>query len=310
MEQSTTRTGICPGCQHTITVPGELESFSCLYCGKRLTPEQLMASQPTAPTDAHREETLRRLTRELPQAIYGEPDTLKYMTKTSYPSRLAAYLEHYQELFALIPQLCLSDDIQTLASDVVEAIDHWATEQKRGLTTKDALLEEAKFTLCLLTIPAIRTFIHSSCEELAKALQEAWAKKYPRNPFRLATREEILAGFQPRKLCYITTAVCRQAGKPDDCRELTAFRHFRDTYLAQKPGGEDLIARYYELAPGIVMAIDLCRDPQEVYPAIWQTHLRPCYEALLLGDTGRCQQLYTQMVEQLPEKLRAGQKIS
>lgn len=313
MEQRNTRTGICPGCQHTITVPGELEVFSCLYCGRRLTPAELLSSRPEGLPQEQRQQLRQRLAQELPDAVCHEPDTLKYMTRAAYPSRFAAYLERYQELFSLIPRLFCAPDpdgMQSLAREVVEAIDHMAAETHRGLTTKSSLLEEAKFTLCLLTIPAIRSMESAACEELSRALQAAWVEKYPKNPFRLATREEILAGFQPRKLCYITTAVCQQAGKPDDCRELTAFRAFRDDYLARLPGGEALIARYYDCAPGMVITIDLCCDPGEVYPALWQTWLRPCYEALCAGDYARCQGLYTRMVEELPEKLRSGHKIS
>ncbi len=55
--------------------------------------------------------------------------------------------------------------------------------------------------------------------------------------FQLTTYEEICQGFQRKKLCFITTAVCAQSGKPDDCPELAAFRSFRDSYLSPNPMG-------------------------------------------------------------------------
>ena len=35
MEEMTT--GLCPKCGHTLQIPAELERFSCMYCGERLT---------------------------------------------------------------------------------------------------------------------------------------------------------------------------------------------------------------------------------------------------------------------------------
>ena len=40
--------GLCPQCGHTLHIPAELASFSCMYCGARLTKEQLAAEPPAA----------------------------------------------------------------------------------------------------------------------------------------------------------------------------------------------------------------------------------------------------------------------
>lgn len=40
MEEMTT--GLCPNCGHALQIPAELESFSCMYCGERLTKRQLL----------------------------------------------------------------------------------------------------------------------------------------------------------------------------------------------------------------------------------------------------------------------------
>ena len=41
-------TGLCPQCGHTLHIPAELASFSCMYCGARLTKDQLAAEPPAA----------------------------------------------------------------------------------------------------------------------------------------------------------------------------------------------------------------------------------------------------------------------
>ena len=97
--------------------------------------------------------------------------------------------------------------------------------------------------------------------------------------------ESIANGFQKKlfKACYI----------------LTAFRRFRDGYLARQPDGDALIAEYYETAPGILACIELCTDAPVRLDRIWQEHLKPCYEALIRGDEQTCKTRYVQMVRTL-----------
>ena len=40
MEEMTT--GLCPKCGHALQIPVELEQFSCMYCGERLSRQQLL----------------------------------------------------------------------------------------------------------------------------------------------------------------------------------------------------------------------------------------------------------------------------
>lgn len=175
-------------------------------------------------------------------------------------------------------------------------------KNKRGLTGRDALLDDVKCTICLLLIPGIRLERTSACEDFCRILREQWLIRYPKKVFQLTTYEEICQGFQRKKLCFITTAVCAQSGKPDDCLELAAFRSFRDSYLQSQPDGPRLIAQYYDLAPGIVTAIGLMDNPAKVYPFIWDVYLRPCYEALERGEAEACQSLYTKMVQELARR--------
>ena len=46
MEEMTT--GLCPNCGHALQIPAELESFSCMYCGERLTKRQLLTQAAAA----------------------------------------------------------------------------------------------------------------------------------------------------------------------------------------------------------------------------------------------------------------------
>lgn len=101
--------------------------------------------------------------------------------------------------------------------------------------------------------------------------------------------------------CFITTAVCGSLGKADDCAELTAFREFRDNWLAYQPDGEALVGEYYRIAPGIVRAIDARADAAEIYRAIWLEYLSPCYELIRRGRNAACKRKYVEMMRALEE---------
>lgn len=305
MDEKAFLVGICPKCRNTIQIPNGLDSFSCVYCGARLTPDQLLSNE-AARENLDFQALLEELEKAIPEAIMSYPNVFKHVTKAEFPGYFQSYMGKYREVFEKIPQLCSGSQsklmAQELAKKVVHNLDQRCGTSRRGLQSKESLLEEAKFTICLLTIPAIRSLEHIGCEDFCQALHEEWKNQYPKNDFALTSYESIMAGFKPRKLCFITTATCHQAGKPDSCPELTAFRAFRDGYLSRQPDGQKLIDAYYAIAPRIVMAIDLCHDPQQVYPAIWETWLAPCYEALGRGDHALCKELYVKMVQTLAQE--------
>ncbi|MBQ9082167.1 MAG: zinc-ribbon domain containing protein [Clostridia bacterium] len=105
-------------------------------------------------------------------------------------------------------------------------------------------------------------------------------------------------------ICFITTAVCEYMGKPDNCAELQTLRRFRDEWLAFQPGGQALIERYYEIAPGIVRRLK--SSPLYAYycEALWQEYLRPCLDMIDRGEPEACQAHYTAMVERFDALLR------
>ena len=99
--------------------------------------------------------------------------------------------------------------------------------------------------------------------------------------------------------CYITTAVCEEYGKPDDCYELTAFRNFRDNWLLSQPDGKELIDQYYRTAPAVVEAINRQSNRTEIYRYINEHYLRKCLEYIENGKNEKCRDLYTEMMEDL-----------
>ena len=116
--------------------------------------------------------------------------------------------------------------------------------------------------------------------------------------------KKYLEELQNRR-CFITTAICKNLNKPDDCYELTTFRNFRDTWLAAQPDGKNLIAEYYAVAPKIVAAINRLAEPSRLYREIWEIFLEPCLKNIERGRFSDCKKIYVAMVKQL-EKIFIG----
>ena len=105
--------------------------------------------------------------------------------------------------------------------------------------------------------------------------------------------------------CFITTAVCGYLGKPDDCRELTDFRAFRDNWLRHQPGGEEQIREYYECAPELVRRMNASADYARICTALWADYLIPCQKMIHEGRMEDCRTHYTAMVGYLRRTLEA-----
>lgn len=99
--------------------------------------------------------------------------------------------------------------------------------------------------------------------------------------------------------CYITTAICEEYGKPDDCYELTAFRTFRDDWLQHQPDGKELINRYYKTAPAVVDSINKQPDRTEIYHYLNEAYLSKCLSYIEEAENEKCKDLYVEMMEYL-----------
>ena len=281
----------CPHCGKPILLPEGLTEFSCMYCGTRMTLEQLL---PTAQESA---EAAAILGEALPGMITGYPQTMRFLTAKAFPAYFEADVAQHLTVLQAADSLS-QESLAPLCDEIVENVYRWCIESKTALRSASSLAEDCRFTLCLVTVPAILQCAPERGMALAEGLRSAWEAKYG-SAFQIATYETITSGFRKKGLCFITTAACSHLGKADDCAELTAFRRFRDTWLAKQPGGQALIEEYYRIAPTLVMVMDHTGDPEKTYRTLWQQYLQPCFEALCRGDNTACFRLYCQMVRQL-----------
>lgn len=293
---------VCPKCGQALSVPDELQAFSCMYCGERINKESLLPHIPTeegAEAKAYFEEHIL-------QVITSHFGIEKKVTNAEYAEAFAQYKESIEETFrkldVAVGAKCLTpDDAANLFLDRLE--EHWEHDKARKMR-KNTMIDIDKFVIAVFLVPAVRDMKLSVSEPFCENLQKNWCARHPKFPFYLGTYGEMAEGFQKKflGLCFITTAICMEEGKADDCEELTAFRNFRDGYLRSCPDGEALIKEYYNIAPGIVLHIDLDRNKERIYRNLRTTYLQPCYEDIQNGRLQQCKKRYTAMVRNLEKK--------
>ena len=103
--------------------------------------------------------------------------------------------------------------------------------------------------------------------------------------------------------CFITSAVCTNFNKADDCVELTMFRHFRDTFMQETAEMRNETKEYYKIAPKICRAIDSLgkQIALKEYARIWQYSLEPAFTALNCNNKQEAYNIYKKMVLGLKE---------
>lgn len=299
--------GICPKCGEALDVPHHLKQFSCMYCGARLTPDEIMPKAPAEVlSEADALSSAAYYREHVLDTITAFPGIEKEVTRSGYADSFDRYLNGCAPIFRNLDQAVSAGAIslEDAVSFYLDALEnHWQT-RKSWKQSYNTLLETDKFVIAIYLVPMVRELKLSVSEDFCTLLHEKWMDRYPKYPFYLGTYQEMTAGFNKKflGLCFITTAVCRHSGKPDDCAELTAFRGFRDGYLRACPDGPALIDKYYDIAPGIVLHLDLSADRDARYAAIRETYLEPCFADIQAGRLKACKDRYTEMVLKLEQE--------
>lgn len=288
----------CTNCGKEIQIPADLEEFSCLYCGAKHRMEDLLPK--TAPAD----ETDRSYVEaHLLDCIRSYPDYYKSFTRKKYEEAYLAHREGTRETWeAMDRYVCAQPNRrEALLNDFTNLfLAQWEAYQSTGKKSGRKRREFAdKLTLAWFTVPAILDLDLSVGREFCAGLRDKFNARYPDNVFQLGSFEEIKGGFRKKGFCFVTTAVCAAEGKADDCAELTAFRAFRDGWMAQTEQGRALIAEYYETAPAVVAAMRYGDDEAARCAELRRDWLTPCYEALQRGDEEGCKNLYVDMMHTL-----------
>lgn len=310
-EEQEFRTGKCKNCGEELKVPARLESFSCMYCGAKLTPADLVQELTPLDLEGDPSALMDEVCANIGRCVTEHTGLQRKISRREYDPAFEAYERDCRGVFEQLDLACRIDEghaeayVQRAVDAFLEQVEAaWRTRKEWKSSFKRNLVrDDDKMIIAIFLVPMVDRLRLSISQEFCQTLQRDWTARHPKSPFFVGSYDDISAGFRKRfKLCFITTAVCEAEGKPDDCAELTAFRAFRDGYLMDCPDGPALVERYYDIAPGIVTCIDHCGDREARYAAIRRQYLGPCYADLQAGRLEACKQRYTKMVQDLEQE--------
>lgn len=296
--------GRCPQCGEQLEIPSHLKQFSCLYCGARLSPAELVVDQPQpAAVDVDAVAAGQYYRDHILEAIVAHRGIEQSLTKADFEPAFDRYSAATGKIFRQLDDAVSAGalSVEDAAEEFLNQLEeNWRSSSKRGSFAM-SVQDRDKFILAIFLVPMVRRMGLSCGEAYCQALRSAWMRRYPKSVFNLGDYDTIVAGFRKKYLglCFITTAVCRGTGKSDTCDELTAFRNFRDGYLRACPDGPDLIDEYYDIAPAIVLRLDLSTDRDRHYEALRQDYLLPCYQDIQAGRLEKCKERYVAMMRAL-----------
>lgn len=241
----------------------------------------------------------------MPKLLEPAEQTLASFKKPLYADAFSKmYQRHVNTFDALENGYRVVIDKDQYLTNMAEALVKEAADRVESCkrrSEKERVLMDLSLQMAAYVLPMILEYRGESSRPLADKVMEAWKREFPKSNLQAASYQEIEQGFH-KKFCYITTAACQVLGKPDDCRELTLLRDYRDTYLASLPEGADLIHHYYNVAPSIVKHINQHPDAEAVYQDIWERFLQPCIDLIDAGKPEDCRTLYEEMVYSLEEQ--------
>ncbi|MBM6947703.1 CFI-box-CTERM domain-containing protein [Mordavella massiliensis] len=228
-----------------------------------------------------------------------------YFKRKVYADTFMKCYEEHRELLADITALCSqAEDEEDLIGELAAAIPdhaHGQIEALRGKSRREGRMIDYNMAMVTFVMPVLGYGGSKILSRMIDQMVEKWNQPPMTMQIQRSDFESLKNGFRSH-LCYITTAVCKSRGRGDDCRELCMLRQYRDDVLASTPEGRRLVEEYYDVAPTIVSRINRQKDADEIYEEIYRTYLSRCIDLIGQDQPDACQEVYTDMVEELKRK--------
>lgn len=232
-------------------------------------------------------------------AVFEETMNCKFRKK-HYASDMEEMLEKHSAFLQETIEQC--EKSEEMKDFVVSCIPEYALSRLREISSKrkrELAAFDYNLNMVAYFLPLLGEMESEIKEEFIRDITETWNKQIPDAKIAFSSYENIKKGFRRSVFCYITTAVCRSLGRPDDCYELNTLRDYRDSYLLSTDEGREMVQEYYNIAPTIVKRIDKKAEADEIYENIWKTYLSPCITMIENGENEKCRDLYSSMVRKL-----------
>lgn len=194
--------------------------------------------------------------------------------------------------------------VKEIAKDFVSKVKVYF-EANVKKSKQDTSILDYNMVMSSFVIPCIMEYRAESTEALTDALLTEWNAAFTKYRIQKGTFADIDGAFK-RKLCYITTAVCDNLQKADDCYELTTLRAFRDNYMMHSENGKGLVKEYYETAPALVMRMNQFKESRQIYQEIYNRYIKPCISYIEQNQYEKCEKMYINMVHTLEQQYIGG----
>ena len=250
-------------------------------------------------------------TEEFASMMEHEVDGVKMFGKKVYDDAFNELFNRYTDVMQAYVNGCAELDDESCRAMAHQVGAAFISREEERLARETRMsrrrrLDDDNLYMALFVIPAIGYFKAGPTDILAKTLVELWRAQYPEHPINQGDYEKISNGFKKHRFCYITTAVCESLGKDDSCEELMCLREFRDHWLLLTDGGQELVDRYYETAPGVIRAMQQRPDYRELCRDIYERYICPCIHMIHEGRYEDCKVHYIDMVETLKAQYVTG----
>jgi len=226
--------------------------------------------------------------------------------KKEYEQVFLDMIDQYGRSINEIPLLFESltpEEEEALMEDIAAVIPIHAKMKMEKLSKRDREKKAIDYNLnmAVYIIPGLS---YHKNEKLIKIAQRTVAKWNEIGVTSLqlgvSSYEDISGGFKKR-LCFLTTAVCESLSKSDNCYELMTLRKYRDGYLMQTKDGRALVEEYYDIAPALVMIMNMEQD-QRVYNHLYKDYIMPCIKHIEDNEPEVCKERYICMVNEVKNK--------
>ncbi len=304
----------CPHCKEEMQAPAGRESILCMFCGERidLTAAGIKEAENNGPAADNADagkcyENLNFILEHAGAACKEYSAKVKAFRKDSYHELFERYKEENYAFYTavkLVLDYASEESLDGIYHQIAGAFireQEAALEQVKKKNEKFTVQMDKNMFMAVYVLPSIKEIRGSRANELAEVICKEWGSSFKDSNIIASDYDSIVQGFK-RKLCYVTTAVCQNLNKGENCEELRLIKEFRDGYLASTQEGAALIEEYYDIAPTIVKRIAREANPGEKYLYLWNTYIRKCVDLISRDENERCGRLYRSMMAELKEE--------
>lgn len=313
----------CPHCGEEMQAPADRESILCMFCGGKIDLTSAEKTESEAENiaaggsaDAGKcYENLNFVLEHAGAACKDYSERVRAFRKDSYHGLFERYKEENYAFYTAVKIVLdnAPDDAESLDGIYHQIASGFIREQEAELARvkkkneRFSVQMDKNMFMAVYVLPSIKEIGGPKADELAEAICKEWGESFKDSNIIASDYDSIVQGFK-RKLCYVTTAVCQNLNKGENCEELRLIKEFRDSYLSETEGGPELIEEYYDIAPTLVKRIARDAEAEAKYIWLWNTYLAPCVAYIKSGQMETCRETYCHMMEELKKEYMAGRQ--